>query len=377
VRQIIAALAVVSLSAGCTPTPSVSTGTATARPTADTGPSPIATPLDVPASVPVIMFHDPAKYDQVDGVTWDAAKIGRVAATGGRSGFVPNPAGTFFAAEWNRAIYDRSGRLADSNPFAGLGGFGTWADDGRHYCQMQGTTLVLGAVGEQARTIVNQAPERATSTVAACSVLKDRAVLFGYLSSGHPTLWVIRLSTGGVLWTRSYPVPQMHPDLDIVASPDGQFIAENRWNFGGAPSMLVTATVTSVDGARLALIAGEIRHFSWDGTLAVVDNNPGTPPSAGGTPSVIRWGDGHVLWKAPDGRGYYNALPEPGGSHIAIALAIRADPTPYGWVPREDVFIVGGDGSVAAQLQTTAVAFPACPYYWVTPCEPAEIRSIP
>jgi hypothetical protein len=182
---------------------------------------------------------------------------------------------------------------------------------------------------------------------------------------------MVRLSTGRVLWKRSYPIPQGPPNLYIVASRDGQYIAENRqdWDHpaGGHPAY--TATVLSADGSILASIAGQIDQFSWDGSLAVVNSvaplysYPGAAP-----PSVISWRSGQVIWKAPQGVEYWNALPEPGGRHVAVAVlsdvGIAVGRGDYhGWtygLPPQDLYVVGPDGPAVELLRMTSVAFPTC-----------------
>ncbi|HYS01563.1 MAG TPA: hypothetical protein VET82_04355, partial [Candidatus Eisenbacteria bacterium] len=165
----LAAMLLASAAAGCGETGDVTPSifasaqptASPASPSASPSPTPLAQPLLVPLTTPVILYHDPVNPDQVDGITWDGAASGRI-ASGAKLGFTPNPAGTLYATLGDRAIYDRSGHLVGS--YSGyMKGFGTWADDERHYCQMVGrsatppasepATLQLGAPGETTRTI--------------------------------------------------------------------------------------------------------------------------------------------------------------------------------------------------------------------------------
>jgi hypothetical protein len=322
----------------------------------------------VPSTVPVILFHDPGNADQVDGVTWDGAARGRVVATGGRRGFVPNPAGTLYAAFRDRVIYDRSGKPADPNPFEELIEYATWADDGHHYCQFDGappSTLELGAVGEDARNVGPFSLLTYPPVAAACSIARDQAVFLGD-GGGHPTLFWVRLSTGRVLRTHAYPPPPGYPEFyfcpygTVVVSRDGQYFADVCTENG--QQLVGRSTVHSADGSILAQVAGRITSFSWDGSLAVVDNMVAPP-------SVVRWRDGRVIWKAPDGDDYWNALPEPDGPHVAVAVLnaigqsfIRG--TYHGWpmgLPPEDLYVVGPDGQAVELLKMTSVGFPVCP----------------
>src|ERR1700731_4666421 len=98
-------------------------------------PTAMAQPLNVPASTPVILFHDPVDVQQIDGVTWDGSAKGRVFASSDPAmGFVQNPAGTLFG--WTGSIRDRSGAIVASPAVNTKGFAGTWADDGQHYCSM-------------------------------------------------------------------------------------------------------------------------------------------------------------------------------------------------------------------------------------------------
>ena len=378
-RQTFVAVAVASLLAGCTPSqsgkPSASPSAEKPRQTAS-----VHQPLVVPATTPVVLFHDPANGHQVDGVTWDGTTFGRVSATGGGAEVVPNPTATVYAEYDDRGIYDRTGRLL-TRPFNGTQpDFGTWADDGQHYCQMVAGsspdlpgTLVLGMIGEQPRNIAQLGPIDSRSdsaAVAACSVERDRAVVFGAAASA-PTLWVVMLSTGRVLWQRSYAVPQMHPNLYLVASRDGQYIAENRqdWDHPVDGHPAYTATVLGADGSILTRVVGQIDQFSWDGSLAVVNSAAPTYTYPGAAPpSVLNWRNGQVIWKAPEGVEYWNALPEPGGRHLAVAVLSDAGIAfgrgdyhawTYG-LPPQDLYAVGPDGQAFELLEMTSVAFPTC-----------------
>ena len=109
------------------PTP-VATATATPAPT------PMSQPLQVPASTPVILFRDPVNDQQLDGVTWDGSARGRVTASPEVAmGLSQNPGGTLY--QWTGGISDRSGAVVATSA-TGFKGFGTWADDGQHYCSM-------------------------------------------------------------------------------------------------------------------------------------------------------------------------------------------------------------------------------------------------
>lgn len=226
--------------------------------------------------------------------------------------------------------------------------------------------LVLGAVGEHARNVGRFSLNTYPPVAAACSIALDQAVFLGD-GGGHPTLFWVRLSTGRVLRTHSYPPPPGYPDLyfcpygSIVMSRDGQYVADVCSEYVDN-QVVGRSTVHGADGSILAHVTGLITSFSWDGSMAVVDNLVAGP-------SVVRWRDGRIIWQAPDGVVYWNALPEPDGPRVAVAVLngigqsfIRG--TYHGWpmgLPPEDLYVVGPDGQAVELLKMTSVGFPICP----------------
>jgi hypothetical protein len=317
--------------------------TPVATPAPTPAPTAMAQPLNVPAGTPVILFHDPVDVQQIDGVTWDGNKTGRVAANP-EMGFVQNPTGTLYGL--SASIRDRSGAVVATLPAPTKGFRGTWADDGQHYCSMASadplgqaggvpTTLQLTAVGKAPRNIVQigRVYDQTSAGVAACSIAKDRAVAVQSNSIGEAVqFWVVQLSTGRVLWTR--------PSGDIRASRDGQYIAEISYNQTTGSS---STTIYNPTGAVLGHVAGRVDAFSWDGSLAVQMENYGGPVS------VINWRSGTVVWKGPSNGGYLEAMPEPGGQRIAVSVSDPQHPQTGGFAPR-NVYIVGPDGQAVELL---------------------------
>jgi hypothetical protein len=308
-------------------------------------PTPMSQPLQVSATTPVILFRDPADDKQLDGITWDGSARGRVAADPDLgNGFWQNPAGTLY--HWIRGISDRTGALVAPSA-TGFKGFGTWADDGQHYCSMVSKSALPPAGGEPATlqlTAVGQAPknvvqvgrmaDQASSGVASCSIEHDRAVVANYSSSGNTVqFWVVQLSTGRILWTR--------PSGDIRSSRDAQYIAEISYNQATGSS---TTTIYSPGGAVLGHVAGRVEAFSWDGSLAV------QMADYRGPVSVIRWRDGTVIWSGPTDGGYLGAMPEPGGQRIAVSVSNPEHPQTGGFYPG-DVYVVGPDGQAVELLK--------------------------
>jgi hypothetical protein len=300
-------------------------------------PTPMAQPLNAPASAAVILFHDPVNVEQIDGITWDGSAKGRVYTSSEVGmGFTQNPAGTLFGG--TGYIRDRTGALVASPAVTTKGFPGTWADDGQHYCSMVSKSQLPPAGGEPATlqvTAVGQAPrnvvqvgrmyQQASAGVVACSVAKDRAVVAQWTSIGTAIqFWVVQLSTGRILWTRA--------SGDISVSRDGQYIAEISYNQATGSS----TTIYSPTGAVLGHVAGAVNTFSWDGSLAVV-------AAWQGPISVVRWRDGTVIWRGPSDGGYLGAMPEPGGQRIAISVSDPQHPQTGGFYPG-NVYVIGPDG---------------------------------
>jgi hypothetical protein len=252
-------------------------------------------------------------------------------------------------------ISDRSGALVPA-PATRFKGFGTWADDGQHYCSVVSnvgqlpaggapSTLQVTTVGQPPRNVVQLGSfgDQTSVGAAACSLEKDVAVVVHSGSSGNTIqFWVIKLSTGRILWTRSY-AGQDASTFDVRPSRDAQFIAENKYT----PSAGSVTTIYGPTGAVLGHPPGWVQGFSWDGSLAVIGNFNNGPVS------VVRWRDGTVVWSGPAGGGYLGAMPEPGGQRIAVTVSDPQHPQTGGFYPG-DVYVVAPDGH-AVKLLTNVI----------------------
>jgi hypothetical protein len=302
--------------------------------------------INVPDSTPLILYHDPANVDQIDGVTWDGRTSGRL-GFGGLNGTNSNPAGTLYGT--STGIRDRSGTsVLDMN-----GGFdGVWADDGRHYCFMfpmgftdGGAPAILGLsqAGEGVSSIAQigtypaATANRPPPSIAACSVENDRAVLSQATGSSGLTVqdWVVQLSTGRILWTHTINVTGTTVAVGIVTSRDGQYVAESI-----ALPAPASATIFGPDGSAITHLAATVDAFSWDGSLAV------TSPISGAPVTLIRWRDGTVVWTGPAGLYFRSAKSEPGGTRVAIGLTGHspADNLIGEQVRLVNLYVVSADG---------------------------------
>jgi hypothetical protein len=56
-----------------------------------------------------------------------------------------------------------------------------------------------------------------------------------------------------------------------------------------------------------------------------------------------------VVWNGPTNGGYLEAMPEPGGQHIAVSVSDPLHPQTSGFPPR-NVYVVGPDGQAVELL---------------------------
>lgn len=331
-------------------------------------PSPLSQLLKVDPATPVILFSDPAIARQIDGMTWDGQRAGKITQI---PASVTNEAGSFSPAGTLIAmfpdIFDRSGRVVatltggtNSEPGVGELFLGTWADDELHYCQVVpifgGTRAVTGTLqlttpGGQPRDVAQvgmQAPGTNTLTVTVCSMLADRAIVVEQDPNPAPDgsnmvnqYWVVQLSTGRILWTHDLRGTNT---ANVVASRDGRYVAELESN--GSTNIYGPA------GSLVGHMTGSIQNFSWDGSLAVVTTPGGVAChcTSSGPVSVIRWGSGTVIWTAPAGQVLGVSQPEPGGGSLAIQTSPGTLATGQYLAPIV-LYVVSSDGQVVGQRE--------------------------
>ena len=311
-------------------------------------PTVVSTPFSEPDSVPAIVFRDPADRAQTDAVAWDGSGLGRLAASG-----TPNPAGTLFVTP--NSVTDRQGRTVATLVPDGKAP-PTWADDGRTLCRttpqtgpVSGTpsSLQLSPVGGAWRTVgqYGTASESSGVSVAACSTLNDRAVLVGRMYQGPSVrqLWVVQLSTGRVLWSRSF-AQDGTTIFDVVASRDGSWVAVGQSTC--CPHTAFTTDVYGPSGALVRTFDGQAggyagAAFSWDGSRLIL--------AAGADESRITIVDvrtGTTVWQAPAGQKVAGVEVEPvAGGRLGIALnGTGAFAGPDGYVPAADLYLVDASG---------------------------------
>src|SRR2546430_2579881 len=154
-----------------------------------------------------------------------------------------------------------------------------WADDGRTFCGVAKTSTgsydleVLRINGPRVRvgTISVTPGTNQVPVLGACSILTGRAVVIGQSSGYTWSVSMISLNDGSVLYQHSYP----NPLARIVASHDGQYIAEQFGSNTNGPATLIRQMPS---GTTVGQFSGfVVQGFSWDGSL--VDVNTFGDPS--------------------------------------------------------------------------------------------------
>jgi len=246
-----------------------------------------------------------------------------------------------------------------------LKGGPTWGDDSRHRCQLstangsgptgQSATepawLFAGPIGSPMHRVA-QVGEYGGQTgphVAACSPLSDRAVVVQNAIMSGREVWVLRLSTGAVVYHHLYGSQQV--STVIVASRDGRYLAEELMSTDSQGMMVVgdTQIRRTSDGAIVARLTRQsVVAFSWDGTRVVT-----VPAYQSGAPNearVLDWQrSSQMLWRASlpqgaqPGLGRVDVLARPDSADLAIAIGLvstNGQPDQY-----QGLWLVRGDGT--------------------------------
>jgi len=318
----------------------------TPPPEPSVSPTPLGNEISVADTTPLILYYDPASFNQIDGVTWNGTESGKL-GLGGANGVVSNPAGTMYATVSD--YRNRAGKVVAPLEPGAKYFQGTWADDELHYCQIVPfnlvgpdgavATLQLNTPGGTARNVagVGKVYKQAATYVAACSLQADRAVVIQL--GGVSQYWVVELSSGRVLWTRNFGFNTSTRQYELaVASRDGKYIAEVH-NSGTIEKPTFESTIYGFNGSVVGHVSGAIQAFSWDGSLAVVGAKEAQL-------SVVRWRDATVIWSAPQGVWYGGwARPEPGGSRVAVGAFNPANSVSASGPEPLDVYVLSADGA--------------------------------
>ncbi len=312
-------------------------GSATSTPRAVNGPIPVGTP--------VVIYWRTVTGDGLYAASW-RGPIYKVPTVnlGPGSLAVQSPDGSRLAI--GDTVYDTSGgatgvRLPTDTSV-------TWADDSRHVCLAkplpgQGSpseisyespgypAVVLGRLGSQGVQVPG-------ATVLACSATSNRVVVANVDGVNDTSdAWVLDTATGAIRYHRAYPTStktEGNAGVFVVASPDGQYLAETDAATGSASIRRIA------DDSVVARLAGmQVHGFSSYGDLVLAAPRP--PAFALDNlstmdPVVIDWRTGKVVWRSPAGATFGGRLAaQPGGQAIALDLRLGRH-----W----GIWMVGPDG---------------------------------
>jgi hypothetical protein len=294
---------------------------------------------------------------QLIALDWNGAVVGTLTVSGGANQL---PDGSRLWVGDN--LIDQTGAVVGQLTI--LKGGPTWGDDSRQRCQMstasgngptgQSSTepawLFAGPIGSPMHRVA-QVGEYGGQTgpyVAACSPLSDRAVVVQNAIMSAREVWVLRLSTGAVLYHLVYSSQQV--STIIVASHDGRYLAEELISSDPqAPLGFGDTQIRRIsDGAIVARLTRQaVVGFSWDGTRVIT-----TPAYQSGAPNEVRvvdWQRSQILWRSSlpqgpqPGLGRVDVLARPDSADVAIAIGLAStngQPDQY-----EGIWLVRGDGT--------------------------------
>jgi hypothetical protein len=242
------------------------------------------------------------------------------------------------------------GSGVDSGSTTGHPSMAFAADDSRSVCKLVGSgqlSLMTGPLRGPMRRVASAGSPGARSGLAiiACSVTSDRAVIADNGMAGTTGIRVIALTTGRLLYQRSYA----GASVSVLSSRDGRYLSEqiSTVDDHGQVAAAFTMIRRTLDGRTVARLDGRrVLRFSWDGMRVVT-----VPFFAGHDVTLLDWQTGKVLWRhagdpGSDGAPAF-AMAQPNGPAMAIALGSQ--------VGRGDVdqlWIVSADGQATQVVST-------------------------
>ncbi len=290
----------------------------------------------IPVGTPVVLYWRTVAPDGLYAASWAGAlyKVPTVNFVQGGLG-VQSPDGSRLAV--GDRVYDTTSGATTELPFDSTKTYvaATWADDSRHVCLTrplpgQGSpseisydlpgspSAVLGRFGSQGQQVPG-------ATVLACSATSNRVVIanVGGLNDTSD-VWVLDTATGAIRYHRTYPTSTKTNDntgVFVVASPDGQYLAETDAATGSATIRRIA------DDSAVAQIAGmQVHGFSWHGDLVLAAPRPpdfALDNTSTMDPVVIDWRTGKNVWRSPAGAAFGGRLAaQPGGESIALDLRV-------------------------------------------------------
>jgi hypothetical protein len=216
---------------------------------------------------------------------------------------------------------DTDGMVAGSGPAISL-----IADDSQSICKFDSgqSWLMTGPLRGQMHRVAPVGPTgpRGGLDVIACSATNDRAVILENGMTGTTSIRVIALSTGRLLYQRSYA----GQSVAVISSRDGRYLAEQNSTVDAQGRFSASFTIIrrTIDGRIAARLDNQrVLRFSWDGTR-VVTVGAFTLDDV----RLVDWQTGNVVWRSPgpdpgasaSARRPAFALAQPNGTAMAIAL---------------------------------------------------------
>lgn len=315
-----------------------------------------------PPGVPVIWYGtrnlsmSPSDLQRLLAIDWQGNVVGSMYQTSNYLLQVPD--GSVLAIQ-DGAYVDRNG-VRFSAAYGSLY-VGMIADDSQSVCRLSDIGgsqwwLFTGPLRGPLHRVgpAGSAGARSGLGIIACSVASDRAVLADNGMGGTTMARVIALSSGRVLYERSYA----GLGLGVISSRDGRFLAEEIPTFDaqGQGSGAVTLIRRTVDGRVVARIDNQrVLRFSWDGMRVVT--GPFFMGIGTNEVAILEWQTGKILWRQPGnpataGFRQVFAIPQPNGP--AMAIAVGGQP---GNGDVDQLWIVSADGQ-ATQVVSN-VFYPA------------------
>jgi hypothetical protein len=282
-----------------------------------------------PAGVPLVYVHDPDHPSWLTGYDWTGNPRGTVKlqdpslgapwsidmAPDGQEFYVPGSTSRFL---------DRFGQplLSSVGPVDLY--TGVWADDNRHFCAMDGQSgsgRLIGPPlqGYALNFVTLPAQVAKTTTIVACSIRNDRAILVSHVDGTTASeVWVARLSGGNMIAHHSYD-PRL--SLTVVASSDASYVAESsQEGYLGVPSVIRRVS----DWRTLASLSAsdKVLKFSGDGSLVLVSpTSPAGPlPSSQAHLAIVDWPSGRTTWTYDGTDWPWTVVARPGGRDFALEM---------------------------------------------------------